>query len=45
MGVPSKQIGWSVEANLMWEIAKELDQTIKVAGKVPSTTTTTTTAP
>ena len=44
MGTANKQIGWSQEANLMWDISKELDQTLKVAGsKTPSTTTTTTT--
>jgi hypothetical protein len=39
-----KEIGWSVEANLLWEISKQLDQLIKVTGAL-STTTTTTTAP
>jgi hypothetical protein len=43
MGTSNKQIGWSQEANLMWEISKELDQVIKVAGSVSSSTTTTTT--
>lgn len=44
MGTANKQIGWSQEASLMWEISKELDQTLRVAGsKTPSTTTTTTT--
>jgi len=43
MGVPNKQIGWSVEANLMWEINKALDETIKVVST--NTTTTTTTSP
>ena len=43
MGVPNKQIGWSQEANLLWQISKQLDQLIKVAGSANSTTTTTTT--
>lgn len=41
----SKQIGWSQEANLLYEISKQLDQLIKVtAASAKSTTTTTTTA-
>ena len=32
MGTANKQIGWSQEANLMWDISKELDQTLKVVG-------------
>lgn len=43
MGTANKQIGWSQEAILMWEISKELDQVIKVAAYIPTTTTTTTT--
>jgi hypothetical protein len=43
----NKQIGWSVEANLLWEINKQLDQLIKITGALAnassSTTTTTTT--
>lgn len=42
MGIPPRQIGWSIEANLLWQISKALEQTIKVAA---STTGTTTTAP
>ena len=26
MSVPNKQIGWSQEANLLWEISKQLDK-------------------
>jgi hypothetical protein len=44
MGVPSEQIGWSQEAKLLRQIAKQLDRLIKVAGS-PQTTTTTTTLP
>jgi hypothetical protein len=45
MSVPAKQIGWSQESNLLWEIAKELDRTLSVlcTGGCPTTTTTTTT--
>ena len=42
---PPKQIGWSVEANLLWEISKQLDQLIKVTASLTTTTTTTTAAP
>jgi hypothetical protein len=28
MSVPNKQIGWSQEANLLWEISKQLDKLI-----------------
>ena len=46
MGIPSKQIGWSQEANLLWEIARKLERLIQVAGPTsPTTTTTTTTIP
>jgi hypothetical protein len=40
-----KEIGWSVESNLLWEISKQLDQLINVLGSLGTTTTTTTTAP
>jgi len=32
MAIPSKQIGWSQESNLLWEIAKELDQINGILG-------------
>ena len=45
MGIPNKQIGWSQESNLLWQISNQLDQLIKVtASSNTSTTTTTTTA-
>ena len=46
MGVPNKQIGWSQESNLLFQISKQLDQLIKVTGALANalTTTTTTTA-
>jgi hypothetical protein len=52
MAIPSKQIGWSQKANLLWQIAKQLESLTGVMGKnittsttsTSSTTTTTTTA-
>jgi UDP-N-acetylmuramoylalanine-D-glutamate ligase len=44
MAIPSKQIGQSAEANLLWQISKQLEHLIKVTGSVGKTTTTTTTA-
>lgn len=44
MAIPSRQIGWNTESDLLWQISKELEQLIKVTGsKIPTTTTTTTT--
>jgi hypothetical protein len=45
MAIAPKQIGWSQEANLLWEISNQLDKTLKFmcTGPCPSTTTTTTT--
>ena len=48
MAIPSKQIGQSAEANLLWQISKQLEQLIKVVSQgnvYPTTTTTTTVAP
>lgn len=45
MGTSNKQIGWSQEANLLWEISKKLDELIKVTTASLTTTTTTTAAP
>lgn len=44
MGIPNKQIGWSQESNLLWEISRQLDRTLSVlcTGSCPTTTTTTT---
>ena len=45
MAIPSRQIGWSTESNLLWQIPKELERLICVtAGGCGTTTTTTTTA-
>jgi len=32
MAIPAKQIGSSYEANLLWQIAKQLEQLSKVTG-------------
>ena len=46
MAIGSNQIGQSTEANLLWQISKQLEQLIKVVGAGnPTTTTTTTTTP
>ena len=56
MAIPSRQIGWSGRANLLWQISKQLEYLTCVAAggcgtttttttEVPITTTTTTTAP
>jgi hypothetical protein len=41
MAIPSQQIGWSQRAKLLWDISKQLENLIKVAGNVELTTTTT----
>jgi hypothetical protein len=44
MAIPSKQIGWSQKANLLWQIAKQVQYLTGIMGKnIPATTTTTTT--
>jgi hypothetical protein len=46
MAIPSRQIGWSTKANLLWQISKQLERlTCVTAGGCGITTTTTTTAP
>ena len=37
MAIPSRQIGWGTEENLLWEVSKQLDQLTKVAGAIPQT--------
>lgn len=44
MAISAKQIGWSAEANLLWEISRQLERLAASTG-TPTTTTTTTTAP
>jgi hypothetical protein len=44
MAIPSRQIGWSTKANLLWQISKQLERlTCVTAGGCGNTTTTTTT--
>jgi hypothetical protein len=46
MAIPSRQIGWSTKANLLWQISKQLQYlTCVSACECPTTTTTTTMAP
>jgi len=45
MGIAPKQIGWSQESNLLWQISNQLDRLIKVTASVSTTTTTTTASP
>jgi len=44
MSIPNKQIGWSNESNLLWQISKQLERLIAVTAAL-TTTTSTTTAP
>ncbi len=32
MAIPSRQIGWSTESNLIWEIVREVEQINKIVG-------------
>jgi len=43
MAIPSRQIGWGTQENLLWEISKQLEQLTGVLSKIGQTTTTTTT--
>ncbi len=44
MAISAKQIGGSQESNLLWEISRQLERLIQVAGtNTPTTTTTTST--
>jgi hypothetical protein len=46
MAIPSRQIGWSGRANLLWQISKQLEYlTCVAAGGCTTTTSTTTIAP
>jgi hypothetical protein len=36
MAIPSRQIGWGTEENLLWEVSKQLDQLTKVTGNIPA---------
>jgi len=41
MGIRSKQIGWSNEANLLYEILKKLQRLTQIVGTTTTPTTTT----
>lgn len=47
MAIGNRQIGWSQEENLLWEISRQLDKmnSILCTGPCPTTTTTTTVTP
>ena len=45
MAIPSRQIGWGTEENLLWQISKQLETLTKVTYNIGQTTTTTTTLP
>ena len=45
MAIPSRQIGWGTEDNLLWQISKQLEQLTNVTAQGCTTTTSTTTAP
>jgi hypothetical protein len=40
MGTPPRQIGQSVEANLLYQISKQLERLIQVTAATTNTTTT-----
>ena len=43
MAIPSRQIGWGTEENLLWQISKQLETLTKVVYNIPNNTTSTTT--
>lgn len=43
MAIPSRQIGWSTKANLLWQISKQLEALTGIMYNRGNTTTTTTT--
>ena len=42
MAIPSRQIGWSTKANLLWQISKQLEALSGIMYNRGNTTTTTT---
>lgn len=44
MAIPSRQIGWGTEENLLWQISKQLEYLTRVVYNINSNTTTTTTS-
>lgn len=45
MAIPSRQIGWGTEENLLWQISKQLEYLTRVTYNIGTTTTTTTAFP
>ena len=45
MSIPNKQIGWSQEANLLYDISKQIDRLTKQFCECATTTSTTTLNP
>ena len=43
MAIPSRQIGWGTEENLLWQISKQLESLTRVVYNIGGNTTTTTT--
>jgi len=43
MAIPSKQIGWGTEENLLWQISKQLEYLTRVVYNIPNNTAGTTT--
>lgn len=39
MPIQNKQVGWSQESNLLWQISKQLETLIKVTASLTTTTT------
>jgi hypothetical protein len=44
MAIPSRQIGWGTEENLLWQISKQLEYLTRVVYNINGNTTTTTTS-
>jgi hypothetical protein len=44
MAIPSKQIGWGTEENLLWQISKQLESLTRVVYNIPNNTTSTSTS-
>ena len=42
MAIPSRQIGWGTEENLLWQISKQLEYLTNVVYNIPNNTTTST---
>ena len=43
MAIPSRQIGWGTEENLLWQISKQLESLTRVVYNIGGNTTTSTT--